>query len=86
MPDDWNAWDNHAGTIQMTSTQIERMISRLPASARASLVRKLEAGTWRTRFTKVIAMLRKQAGRVSDPRITRIVEEVRQARYASSRR
>lgn len=70
----------------MTTTQIERLIGRLPASKRIQLVRKLEAGTWRTRFAKVIGKIRRQAGQVSDAKITKMVEEVRQARYASSRR
>jgi hypothetical protein len=67
----------------MTVAQIERMISRLPKAAQADLVRRLEPKAWRTRFTAVVGKLRRQAGRVRDAEITRVVEEVRQARYAS---
>ena len=70
----------------MTTAQIERMISRLPKEAQATLVRKLEAKTWRARFSGVVTMLRSQSGRVSDSKITKIVEEVRQARHVSGRR
>ena len=70
----------------MTIAQIERMISRLPKASQADLVRRLEAKTWRTRFAGVIGRIRRQAGRVPDVEITRIVEEVRQAQHASGGR
>lgn len=70
----------------MTIAQIERMISRLPKATQADLVRRLEGKTWRTRFAAVIGKLRRQAGRVRDAEIARVVEEVRQARYASGGR
>ncbi len=67
--------------------QIEKLIDQLPKQEQIKLTQKLQKRTWKQRLDDMVRKLRKSLTKsMSDDDINAIVEAVRQARYAESRR
>ena len=69
--------------VEWNAQQLERVVDRLPLPIKIRLVERLERATWAKRLDTVVQVIRSRAKRhpVSDQEITRICEDVRQARY-----
>ena len=69
--------------IELTPTQIEKAIRRMPIEEKIKIMRKLEKETWAKRLDNVVLRIKKRINRnpISQKEINRICEEARQKVY-----
>jgi hypothetical protein len=67
---------------------VDTILKQLPMREKIRLVRQLEQETWATRLDEVVNRIRvrSSARQLSSQEITRIVDDVRRARYARASR
>jgi Mg/Co/Ni transporter MgtE len=76
---------NHI-TLELSPSQVESLVERLPLEDKIRLVRRLEKETWAKRLGVVVEKMRKHVKEkgITDKEIDRICEEVRKERYAKN--
>ena len=73
--------------MNLSFSDLGNAIKRLPVKERAKLLEQLQQDTWKTEFQKLRAQIRTKAKKhpISQKKITKIVENVRQKLYDQSR-
>lgn len=73
-------------TLEISPSQVESLVERLPIESKIRLVRRLEKETWAKRLDTIVQRMRKHIKEkgITDKEIDRICEEVRKERYAKN--
>ena len=69
--------------LELDTSQVERLVAKMPIEAKIRLMQKLEKETWAIRLDSVVAKIRgKLKGKkLTDKEITLICQETRQKLY-----
>lgn len=74
------------GNVALNFDTVRNAVRRWPMNRKIQLVRELEEETWAQRLDNVVRKIRRQAGSVSQKKISSIVERVRKRLYANGLR